>query len=168
MRSIRSAILTAEEHDRYGIDARTLELVANPKKRLLLEAHLKATAEDPNRLREEWRLIDLGCSTGYTRTSAEGVCPTVLASHGDRDLYCTHKSVGRLLSPFEAMLIMGFDALQLRAASRALIHRSPGHVKKLMGLPEVGKLAGNAVTERSARVLLRTMIVSFPGLFLHK
>ena len=36
---------------------------------------------------------------------------------------------------------MGFDALQLRAASRALIHRSPGRVGKLMGLPEVGKLA---------------------------
>ena len=96
------------------------------------------------------------------------MCPTVLASHGDRALYCTHKSVGRLLSPFESMLIMGFDSLQLRAASRALIHRSPGHVGKLMGLPEVGKLAGNAVTERSARVLLRTMIVSFPALSLHK
>ena len=35
-------------------------------------------------------------------------------------------------------------------------------------IPEVGKLAGNAVTERSARVLLRTMIMSFPALFLHK
>ena len=63
---------------------------------------------------------------------------------------------------------MGFDALQLRAASRALIHRSPGHVGKLMGLPEVGKLAGNAVTERSAQVLIRTMTVSFRALFLHK
>jgi site-specific DNA-cytosine methylase len=121
-----------------------------------------------DQLQEGWHLVDLGCSTGYTRTSAEGVCPTLLASHGDRDLYCTHKSVARLLSPFEAMLIMGFDHLQLRAASRALIHRSPGRVGKLMGLPEVDKLAGNAVTERSARVLLRTMIVSFPAVFLHK
>ena len=108
-RGIRSAILTASEHDRYGIDARTLGLEANPKKRLLLEAHLSATGGDPSRLREEWRLIDLGCSTGYTHTSAEGVCPTVLASHGDRALYCTHRSMCRLLSPFESMLIMGFD-----------------------------------------------------------
>ena len=50
---------------------------------------------------------------------------------------------------------MGFDPLP-GAASRALTHRSPGRVDKLqlMGLPEVGKLARNAVTERSARVLL--------------
>ena len=54
------------------------------------------------------------------------------------------------------------------AGKQVDMQRSLGRVGKLMGLPKVGKLVGNAVSERSARVLLRTMIVSFPALFLHK
>ena len=95
-RSIQSTILTALEHAGYGIDPSTLELLgANPKKEQLLEAHLNATGGCLDHLQGMWRVIDLGCSTCHTRTSAECVCPTVLASHGDRALYCTHKSVSR-------------------------------------------------------------------------
>jgi hypothetical protein len=155
--TVQDILLSPGEHQALGLgveDMREFELNSKQKCKLLsfFESNEHLSLEEA---REKWLVIDMRNSMGWTvlDTSATTL-PTLTASHNFKGLFVLHKDCWRFMTPFEHMKAMGFSWTQIQAAAVNLSSQDIGH------------MAGNAVTARSAVCVLHTVFQCFPSVFL--
>ncbi len=158
--SMHTCVLTEGQHAELGMGPSELAglLLESEGKRheklvAVLASQLRLTLQEAEC---HWPplVVDLSNSLEWTVVKPDGLCPTLTAGHGCKSLYLVHQDYRRFMSPFEHVRVMGFAWPQLKAASQTL------------RLSEVGRLAGNAVTAKSAECMLSTLTQAFPQIFL--